>query len=115
MLRPDPCVYDGSFANNAWLQECPKPLTTEVWGNAAALSPADAQRFGVADGGSLEISADGRSVVAAVRIDDAQADGVVALTLGYGRRLAGAIGEESASTLLRCGTPPRPGASTASP
>ena len=30
-LRPDPACWDGRFANNAWLQECPKPLTRQVW------------------------------------------------------------------------------------
>ena len=24
-LRPDAACWDGRFANNAWLQECPKP------------------------------------------------------------------------------------------
>ena len=33
-LAPDPSVFDGSIANNAWLQECPKPFTKQVWGNA---------------------------------------------------------------------------------
>ena len=44
VLRPDPSLWDGSFANNAWLQECPKPLTKQVWGNALALNPQDAAR-----------------------------------------------------------------------
>ena len=39
VFRPDPSVWDGAFANNAWLQECPKPLTKEVWGNAVTLAP----------------------------------------------------------------------------
>ena len=46
VLRPDPCVWDGAFANNAWLQECPKPLTKQVWGNALALNPL--RRFATA-------------------------------------------------------------------
>ena len=34
-LAPDPSLWDGSFANNAWLQECPKPLTKQGMGQCA--------------------------------------------------------------------------------
>ncbi|MDT8267694.1 4Fe-4S ferredoxin, partial [Roseomonas sp. DSM 102946] len=46
-LRPDPACWDGRFANNAWLQECPKPLTRQVWGNALLLAPEEARRRGL--------------------------------------------------------------------
>jgi molybdopterin-containing oxidoreductase family iron-sulfur binding subunit len=57
VFRTDPCVYDGRFANNGWLQELPKPLTKLTWDNVAIISPATAERLGVgdtADGAILE-------------------------------------------------------------
>ncbi len=45
LLGADPSLWDGRFANNAWLQECPKPMTKEVWGNSFALSSADAAQL----------------------------------------------------------------------
>ena len=47
VLRPDPSLWDGTYANNAWLQECPKPLTKQVWGNAVALNQREANWFGL--------------------------------------------------------------------
>jgi Fe-S-cluster-containing dehydrogenase component len=92
VLRPDPTVWDGTFANNAWLQECPKPLTKQVWGNALSLNPRQAARRGLTSGDVVTLAADGRQIEAPVSVEPGVADGVVSLTLGLGRRNAGAIG-----------------------
>jgi molybdopterin-containing oxidoreductase family iron-sulfur binding subunit len=42
-FRPDPSVWDGTFANNGWLQELPKPLTKLTWDNAVYVSPRTAR------------------------------------------------------------------------
>jgi len=92
VLAPDPSLWDGGFANNAWLQECAHPFTKDVWGNCVHLAPADAKRFGVVDGDILQIAKDGAVLRGPARIRIGQADGVVAISLGYGRQRAGAIG-----------------------
>jgi molybdopterin-containing oxidoreductase family iron-sulfur binding subunit len=91
-LRPDPCLWDGSFANNAWLQECPKPLTKQVWGNALSLNPNEAARLHLASGDIVSLAAGGRRIEVPVLVEPGVAHGVAALTLGLGRRAAGAIG-----------------------
>ena len=55
-LSPDPSVFDGSVANNAWLQECPKPFTKQVWGNALHLAEPDARELKLVDGDVLRIT-----------------------------------------------------------
>ncbi|MDQ6710346.1 MAG: 4Fe-4S dicluster domain-containing protein [Candidatus Dormibacteraeota bacterium] len=92
VLRPDPTVWDGTFANNAWLQECPKPLTKQVWGNALSLNPQEAAKLGLTSGDVVTLAANGRQVEAPVIVEPGVADGVISLTLGLGRRNAGAIG-----------------------
>src|SRR5207249_2986225 len=49
IFRTDPTIYDGSFANNGWLQELPKPLTKITWDNVALISPNTAKKLGVAE------------------------------------------------------------------
>ena len=92
VFLPDPSIGDGSFANNGWLQELPKPITRLTWDNAAMVSPATAERLGLASGDYVTLSLEGRSVDAGVFIVPGHADNSVTLHLGYGRRRAGNIG-----------------------
>jgi molybdopterin-containing oxidoreductase family iron-sulfur binding subunit len=106
VLAPDPSLWDGRYANNAWLQECPKPFTRQVWGNAAQLAPEDAAQLGLTNDDTLEIALDGKPVTLPVSIVAGQARGVVATTLGGGRWAAGRIGSGIGARL--CGLAPQP-------
>jgi Fe-S-cluster-containing dehydrogenase component len=90
---PDPSVDGGEFCNNAWLQELLRPLTSLTWDNAALVGPGTARRAGLHDGMVARLTVDGRSIEAPVLVLAEQAEGVVALPLGYGRSGAGAVGD----------------------
>jgi molybdopterin-containing oxidoreductase family iron-sulfur binding subunit len=105
-LAPDPSLWDGRFANNAWLQECARPFTKQVWGNAVEMSPADAARLGIADQETIDIDVDGKIVTALALVTPGQATGVVAATLGLGRTIAGKIGADIGTRFSGLGTRP---------
>jgi molybdopterin-containing oxidoreductase family iron-sulfur binding subunit len=92
-FRLDPSIWDGRFANNGWLQELPKPLTTLTWDNVAMVSPALAEQQGLQNGDTIELSYKGRRVTAPVWITPGQPDESIAITLGYGRSKAGSVGD----------------------
>ncbi len=119
-ILPDPCVYDGRFANNGWLQELPNPFNKVTWENVALLSPNTAKELGInqnkdyndfaggelgrafinTKGGNLEsdlleVTFEGQKLPTKVPawIAPGQADGVVTLFLGYGRTRAGKVGD----------------------
>ena len=89
VFRPDPTVYDGSFANNGWLQELPKPLSKLTWDNAALVSPATAEKLKLENMAEVELQYGGRNVKAGVWIVPGHAADSVTIHLGYGRRRAG--------------------------
>ncbi len=118
-ILPDPCIYDGRFANNGWLQELPKPLNKITWENVALVSPRTAERLGVNLGnddrefaggalGASFINTKGGNLVSelvTVRYQGAeipeavpmwvtpgQPDDVITLFMGYGRTRAGRVG-----------------------
>ena len=93
LFRADPTIADGRWANNAWLQELPKPLTQLTWENALLLSPQLAAQQGLASGDVIELHVDGRSIRAPVWIMPGQAARSVTLHLGYGRTRAGHVGD----------------------
>ena len=92
LFRPDPTIGDGRFANNGWLQELPKPLTKLSWDNAALVGPALAQRLGLENEDVVALHYQGRAARLPVWITPGQADGVVTVFLGHGRRRAGKVG-----------------------
>lgn len=87
LIRPDPGVWDGRFANNIWLQELPRPLSKTVWRNAAQIAPVDAARLGLEDGDMVQVRAGAAFVEAPASIQPGLAPGCVVVTLGFGRRL----------------------------
>jgi molybdopterin-containing oxidoreductase family iron-sulfur binding subunit len=127
IFRPDPSIYDGRYANNAWLQELPKPVTKLTWDNAALISPATAikllslpisldelasednrvaqfnlERLSQANGTLIELRYDGRSLTMPVWIVPGHAADTITVSLGYGRgeqagRVAAATGFNSYS------------------
>ncbi|MCB9845692.1 MAG: TAT-variant-translocated molybdopterin oxidoreductase [Phycisphaeraceae bacterium] len=95
-------VGDGRFANVSWLQEFPDTGTRVVWDNPALVSPATAKAMGVMPEPYIEkepkarvvtVTVDGRSVEIPVWILPGMADNCVLLTLGYGRTVCGAVGD----------------------
>ncbi len=118
-IMPDPCVYDGRFTNNGWLQELPNPINKITWENVALISPNTAQKLGINQSGDKrEISGGERGLAfvttrgnnmsadnvtltyqgASIKkpvpmwISPGQPDDVVTIFTGYGRTRAGRIG-----------------------
>ena len=89
----DPKLLDGTFSNNAWMQECPHPMSKLVWDNAAYINMKDAEKMGLANGDRLAINIEGRTAAIPVWISPGQARGSVSICLGYGRSGLGAVSE----------------------
>jgi molybdopterin-containing oxidoreductase family iron-sulfur binding subunit len=92
VFLPSAALHDGRFANDAWLQELPDPLTKLVWDNPALVGPKTAETLGVANGDVVKVDYAGHSIELPIWIVPGMADNVVAVTLGYGRRRAGRVG-----------------------
>lgn len=90
-LLPDNCVFDGRFCNNAWLQELPDPISKLTWDNALLIAKADADRLGLENG---EVVLLNERVQIPTMIMPGQAEGSLGVSLGYGRKHAGRIGND---------------------
>ena len=93
-FRADPNVWDGRFANNGWLQECPRPVSKLTWDNALMVSPSLAERLGVHNNDVLQLDSEGHTLRAAVWIMPGQAANSLTLHLGYGRTRVGRVGAQ---------------------
>ncbi|MGE0887314.1 MAG: TAT-variant-translocated molybdopterin oxidoreductase [Blastocatellales bacterium] len=100
VFRLDPNIHDGRFANNGWLQECPKPINKITWDNFAIVSEATAARLNLspnqepyhATAKMLSITVDGKELAMPAWIQAGQPNDTITVYLGYGRERAGNVG-----------------------
>lgn len=90
-FRPS-SVYDGRYANSAWLQEIPDALTKVVWDNPVRVSVPDATGASLKYGDMVTVDANGATVDMPVFVQAGQAAGVMVVDLGQGRRRSGNVG-----------------------
>ncbi|WP_218511748.1 4Fe-4S dicluster domain-containing protein [Variovorax sp. dw_308] len=88
---PDAATADGSFANNGWLQELPRPFTQITWGNALHFGPGTAASLGLRSGDVVRASAAGQTVEVPVWVQSTHAEGAATLPLGNGRKAGGTV------------------------
>ncbi|ALD20320.1 TAT-variant-translocated molybdopterin oxidoreductase [Hymenobacter sp. DG25A] len=97
-------VGNGSEGNNPWLQELPDPVSKATWGNYVAVPRAMAVEQKWEQGDVLKVTANGKSVELPVLIQPGQAAGSVSIALGYGRQMAGKVGNNVGANVLPMAT-----------
>lgn len=85
-------IRDGRYANNAFLQELPDPVSKVTWDNYAALNPRDVERLGLGENSTVSVEANGYTVDLPVLAQPGQALGTVSIAVGYGRTKVGKAG-----------------------
>ena len=85
---------DGYGANNPFLQELPDPISKATWGNYVAVPRAMAIANKWEQGDVVKVTANGHSIELPVLIQPGQANGTVSIALGYGRTMAGKVGDK---------------------
>jgi len=95
LLRPDPNLWDGRYAENAWLQELPRPLTKLTWDNPLLVSPRRAQQMRLQNGDKVRLTAGDANLTTPIWIMPGQADDCIVALLGFGRRDIGEAGRDA--------------------
>ncbi len=93
-LYESSALRDGRYANNAYLQELPDPVSKVTWDNYAALNPKDAEKLGLGEDGKVTVKANGVELELPVVQQPGQAQGTVSVAVGYGRTKVGKAGNE---------------------
>ncbi len=85
-------MRDGRYANNAYLQELPDPVSKVTWDNYAAINPIFAEQLGLGENSKVKIEANGYAIELPVLLQPGQTMGTVSVALGYGRTNVGKAG-----------------------
>lgn len=84
-------IGDGTYANIAWLQEFPDPVSKVVWDNYLTVSKATADKMGLKEGSVVELTVGAKKLELPVYVQVGQHDDVFGLALGYGRTSGGRV------------------------
>ncbi|WP_207426562.1 TAT-variant-translocated molybdopterin oxidoreductase [Pedobacter sp. SYSU D00535] len=87
-------LRDGRYANNAWLQELPDPVSKVTWDNYVAINPKYAEKLGIVEFDNVIVKAGDKSIELPALYQPGQAQGTVSIALGYGRSKVGKAGDE---------------------
>ncbi|HEY3054451.1 MAG TPA: TAT-variant-translocated molybdopterin oxidoreductase, partial [Thermoanaerobaculia bacterium] len=104
-LKPDPTIHDGRFANNAWLQELPKPITKITWENVVLVGVQTARQIGLSDEDRdflvnerrtrlVDVDYRGIKQRMPLWVVPGHTEGVATIFFGYGREHGGAVATE---------------------
>ena len=101
VIKADPKLFDGRFANIGWLMELPDPMTKITWDNVALMSPATARKLGIRD--TRKFNSDAVPVVTITTEtgsldipawpEPGHADDSITLYTGYGRTQTGRVAD----------------------
>jgi len=87
-------MRDGRYANNAYLQELPDPVSKVTWDNYIAIAPKFAEKLGLKEFDVVDVKgSNGYSITLPVLVQPGQAQGTASIALGYGRAKAGKVGD----------------------
>ena len=81
-------LKDGSSGNNPWLHELPDPIAKISWDNFAAVPVKWAEENGVTNESVIVVNGEELPVY----VQPGQAAGTISVALGYGREVAGKVG-----------------------
>ena len=85
VISPSRTMGDGTWLNNAWLQEIPDPVSKVTWDNYLAMAYVDAERLHIEESEVVELKLGTISVKLPVHIQEGQHPGTVQTFSGWGR------------------------------
>lgn len=88
-------IGNGKYANNPWLQELPDPVAKISWDNFAAVPVAYAAENGLKNEDVIRIN----GIELPVFVQPGQAKDTISVALGYGRKIAGKVGDQTGTNL----------------
>ncbi|MGV8091460.1 MAG: TAT-variant-translocated molybdopterin oxidoreductase [Mangrovibacterium sp.] len=90
-------IGNGKYANNPWLQELPDPVAKISWDNFASVPVAFAKEQGLENEHIIIVN----GIELPVFVQPGQAEGTIAIALGYGRKYAGKVGNDVGKNMFQ--------------